>query len=295
MLSGRTNGVLELGRNYTRDASRLQRDLLADYQRSVPPSARRRDAQFAAGTDVELQIRFFRLKEVRAAEGMLEVKVWWRSAWYDDRLRWDPANYGGVTEVQFLAPHANDENAMIWLPDIQPYNAIDGLGGSLDPANAKVQSDGRVFWSRPGVLQLMCRFSGLVAFPFDTLGCPIEVGGWMLSGAYQGLLAAENGGCAALADQEEVALASYTEYDLVRVECSRHVYTYDEFSNQPWPVLKYRLYVRRSSYYYVLNMLVPSVLCAHAASGLSNTRVTPPPASERVARLLCVQSSYSAF
>ena len=33
----------------------------------------------------------------------------------------------------------------------------------------------------------MCKFSGLVRFPFDHLVCGIEIGGWSWSGGYQGI------------------------------------------------------------------------------------------------------------
>ena len=31
----------------------------------------------------------------------------------------------------------------------------------------------------------MCKFSGLSNFPFDTLRCQIEFGGWLMSGGHQ--------------------------------------------------------------------------------------------------------------
>ena len=33
----------------------------------------------------------------------------------------------------------------------------------------------------------MCKFTGLVAFPYDTLGCSIEFGGWAAGGGWQGI------------------------------------------------------------------------------------------------------------
>ena len=33
----------------------------------------------------------------------------------------------------------------------------------------------------------MLRFSGLVMFPFDDLKCGVDMGGWMISGAQQGI------------------------------------------------------------------------------------------------------------
>ena len=73
------------------------------------------------------------------------------------------------------------EESEIWLPDFVPYNAYRSFGETMESVQARVGSDGDVFWSRPGTLDLLCRFSGFVAFPFDELSCAAEIGGWTLS------------------------------------------------------------------------------------------------------------------
>ena len=45
----------------------------------------------------------------------------------------------------------------------------------------------------PGILEVMCRFSGLINFPSDRLSCNVEIGGWALGGGLQGVYA-QNGG-----------------------------------------------------------------------------------------------------
>ena len=62
------------------------------------------------------------------------------------------------------------------------------MSETLSSQYAQVTHDGSIFWSRPGRLAIACRFSGLVAFPFDSLGCAFEIGGWATSGIDQGLL-----------------------------------------------------------------------------------------------------------
>ena len=62
-----------------------------------------------------------------------------------------------------------------------------GIVHTLEPAYAMVSHTGRVFLSRPGSLEVMCKFSGLVAFPFDQLKCSMEFGGWGFSGGQQGI------------------------------------------------------------------------------------------------------------
>ena len=96
----------------------------------------------------------------------------------------------------------------------------------FEETRARVSSDGTVYWSRPGVLELLCQFSGLVSFPYDELGCRIEIGGWILSGEHQGVHA-HNGVGAVLDKQEASARTSYQELEFVSVISSEVVYACD--------------------------------------------------------------------
>lgn len=201
---------------YTDHASHLRRALLSDYEPAVAPRSVRATNYSEAGTDVYLQLRFFNVANVELSLGMLHVHVWMRMSWVDERLRWDPADYGDVRSLKlFAGGHGDVLNSDIWLPDVLPYNAVNGLA-SLERADASVQHTGEVFWSRTGLISLSCRFSGLVMFPYDRLSCPIDVGGWQTSGLQQGLLPAPQGAFS-LENQEEVAHSSYTEYSIETV------------------------------------------------------------------------------
>ena len=63
----------------------------------------------------------------------------------------------------------DDQDTDIWLPDVQPYNAGEAISSTLEPSIALVSSDGSVYWSRPGTLDVLCKYRGLNSFPF-TIG-----------------------------------------------------------------------------------------------------------------------------
>ena len=69
-----------------------------------------------------LQLRFFKVESVLAADGRMTLKVWMRTSWTDERLRWNPDEWGGVTQLHFLGASlpAGAEVTEIWLPDVQP-------------------------------------------------------------------------------------------------------------------------------------------------------------------------------
>ena len=215
--------------NFRSDASiwssKLRRDVLArdELDIDVPPTSDRAASATAelghysdAGTDVALTIRFFKVENVRPAEASMRLKVWVRMSWIDLRLAWNESAYGGLSETTYRVDgDPTGEVSQIWAPDLQPYNAITGFVGTLEPSFAKVQSNGRVFWSRPGSLEVLCKFSGLVAFPFDRLVCKVEIAGWLWGGGQQGL--GLDGKGFELSDQEVTSGASYQEVSIANV------------------------------------------------------------------------------
>lgn len=215
----------DFSRAYASHATALRAQLLDGYDLVVPPASSRTANYSAAGTDVELEVAFFKIESVSAAEGRMRLKIWLRLYWKDERLAWDPALHGNLTTISFRAEaEAGGTEAEIWVPDVQPYNAMEGVARTLDIATARVGSDGGVFWSRPGMLDVMCRFSGLVAFPFDRLACGIEFGGWSLSGGWQGL--SPRGDGFSFNVQETTSGSSYNEFLLERVDVTADVYEY---------------------------------------------------------------------
>lgn len=181
-------------------------------------------------------------------------------SWVDERLSWDPEQHGGITQVPFIGSAITlPEETEIWLPDITLYNSHVGQTQTLEPAGAAmVQSNGAIFWSRPGMLDVLCRFSGLVAFPFDRLSCKMEFGGWMFSGGYQGIELMGDGYAFSL--QEETAGSSYQEYSIGSVRCDITTFEYACCPNEPWPTLRYTIELTRSNHYYEFSMLMPTVL-----------------------------------
>ena len=245
----------------------IRSTVLQGYDNMVPPRSDRSASAKAdfggyysdAGTDVRMQVRFFKVSEVAAASGRMSLKVWHRLYWTDTRLSWDPADYGGVDTIYYGGGNVGKgESNEVWIPDLQPYNAYTGLMHTLDHGLVRVKSDGAVFYSRPGMIDVMCKFSGLVAFPFDKLKCQLEFGGWILSGGHQGVQLEGDG--YQFSPQEATAGSSYTEYTIKDIEVEYADYKYDCCPSEPWPVVLYTITMERSSVFYYTIILVPGVL-----------------------------------
>ena len=66
---------------FTTHATALNEALLTGYNKFIPPRSRRRNSTgygSEAGTDVEVQLRFYKVASVLTAEGRLEMQTWMR-------------------------------------------------------------------------------------------------------------------------------------------------------------------------------------------------------------------------
>ena len=80
---------LEIGATYSKSfshhATALREHLLSGYDKSVPPPSDRTGNYSKAGVDVAMQLRFFKVESVMAADGRMTLKVWMRLSWTDRR------------------------------------------------------------------------------------------------------------------------------------------------------------------------------------------------------------------
>ena len=131
---------------------------------------------------VSVQFRIFKVIKVDIASGELSLKIWRRSVWFDNRLKWDPAEWGGIQSFRVYPTKQGEQvDDQLWLPPIVTTNTLARESDTLEDGGTWIRSDGRVWRSVPGVIDLSCRFTGLVAFPEDHLSCPMELGSWTYS------------------------------------------------------------------------------------------------------------------
>ena len=94
-------------------------------------------------------------------ENKVVLKIVLRYRWYDQRLRWDPNQYG---EYQFFQTKGDSS---IWIPDlciIQSYSKL--MLPHLDHGFAKARYDGLLYHSRPGIAMISHEFQ-IKDYPYD--------------------------------------------------------------------------------------------------------------------------------
>mmetsp|Transcript_13088 Transcript_13088/g.17533 ORF Transcript_13088/g.17533 Transcript_13088/m.17533 type:complete len:483 (-) Transcript_13088:415-1863(-) len=104
--------------------------------------------QFNVGVGME----YFALTSIDIVAGTAEIFMSIQMTWNDERLRWDPNEFGGCFNTLFRAS-LDLELTNIWVP---PFDLLN-RDASLD--------------SRFGSVTALCFFQGLERFPFDKLRC----------------------------------------------------------------------------------------------------------------------------
>ena len=182
----------------------------------------------------------------------VDLLTWLRLVWVDERLAWNPEDYGGLDRVWVWIADGigQGETSEIWTPDIELWNQMESVKTSFASSFAEVEPNGRVYWSRPGHLIPVCKFGGLEHFPFDTLVCTVELGSWSYSGKYLALKPLDGTGFSI--GGSDTSGESFQEFSLENV--TSKVKEYPPFPSDPlssWPVILYNISFDRSHEPYI--------------------------------------------
>ncbi|KAF6210406.1 hypothetical protein GE061_013511 [Apolygus lucorum] len=205
--------------------------------------------------------------------------------WQDHKFRWDPTEYGGVTELYVPSEH-------IWLPDIVLYNNADGEYVVTTMTKAVLHHTGKVLWTPPAIFKSSCEID-VRYFPFDQQTCFMKFGSWSYDGDQIDLkhINQKQG-----EDKVEVGidLREYypsVEWDILGVPAERHE-KYYPCCAEPYPDIFFNITLRRKTLFYTVNLIVPCV-------GISYLSVLvfylPADSGEKIALCITILLSQSMF
>ena len=163
----------------------------------------------------------------------------------------------------------------MWTPDLVFYNSVSRETDALSTGAAWVNRDGSVWQTVAGTIQVTCQFADLVNFPYDKLGCRVEVASWSLSDLVTNLTfyddpssntasgadyAKGDRGCAEISVQSATTSSAYQEYSISSVECESYTRVYPCCADEPWTQLWINVRLSRHSFYYVMLLQVPGAM-----------------------------------
>ncbi|XP_046399879.1 acetylcholine receptor subunit alpha-L1 [Ischnura elegans] len=262
------------------DAKRLYDDLLSNYNRLIRPVSNNTDTVL-----VKLGLRLSQLIDLNLKDQILTTNVWLEHEWQDHKFRWDPAEYGGVTELYVPSEH-------IWLPDIVLYNNADGEYVVTTMTKAVLHFSGKVLWTPPAIFKSSCEID-VRYFPFDQQTCFMKFGSWTYDGD-QIDLKHINQNVGENKVEVGIDLREYypsVEWDILGVPAERHE-KYYPCCAEPYPDIFFNITLRRKTLFYTVNLIVPCV-------GISYLSVLvfylPADSGEKVALCISILLSQTMF
>ncbi|KAI6243527.1 Acetylcholine receptor subunit alpha-type unc-63 [Aphelenchoides fujianensis] len=248
----------------SKDSSRLYETLLSDYNKLVRPVHNNTETLV-----VKFKLKLSQLLDVHEKNQIMTTNVWLQHSWVDQKLTWDPADYGGV-DVLYVPSDS------IWLPGIVLHNNADGNYQVTIMTKAKLTYDGTVEWSPPAIYKSMCQID-IEWFPLDVQSCEMKFGSWTYGGFEVDLkhkdehLQREEREKVMGIDgefyetiwvvDEGIDLNDYypsVEWDILRVPAKRHEKRYP-CCESPFTDLTYEIHLRRKTLFYTVNLMIPCV------------------------------------
>ncbi|GFS79226.1 acetylcholine receptor subunit gamma, partial [Nephila pilipes] len=153
------------------ELKRLRQDLLRNYEMNIRPFKNvNQEVRVLIYYDVRHILELNEKYQTLTVEGILMMK------WTDDRLKWDPSSYSGITMVRLTKKE-------MWIPDIHSIFNVKRTEMFWDDEVLPIQvsSDGSINWYPPTVFDVPCG-AKYKHYPFDSHNCSILFGSWTASG-----------------------------------------------------------------------------------------------------------------
>lgn len=209
-----------------------------DYNQLVRPDV--------SATKVHFDLELAQLISVSEVQQVVTTKTWLIQKWSDKRLTWTPEEFDGIERVQIPAEQ-------IWLPDLVLFNNADGnFDVSMKPS-AVVTYDGLVIWRPPAVYQSLCKME-IAFFPFDTQQCDMQFRSFTYDRDEVDLVLSTNASASLGKNFEK-----HGEWDILEIPGFKGR---DRRGNQ---VVKYSLHLRRKPLFYIIYLIIPSLLITFLA------------------------------
>ncbi|RCN32674.1 Neurotransmitter-gated ion-channel ligand binding domain protein [Ancylostoma caninum] len=152
-----------------RYAEQLYEDLLYYYNKNVRPVKNASES-----IKVKFGASLIRIIDVDEVNQVLTTNLWLEMQWFDYKLSWDPARWGGIRKLHIPSDQ-------IWIPDILLYNNADGEPHITILSDALVYHNGLIVWKPPSIYKSFCPIN-IEYFPYDSQSCTLKFGGWSYNG-----------------------------------------------------------------------------------------------------------------
>lgn len=183
-------------------------------------------------------------------EQFMTAKVWLAQSWFDERLKWNPADHGGMEKVQLPGEE-------IWRPELVLYNNADGSYESTFMAMAIVYFNGSVEWTPPAVFHSSCGIR-VRHFPFDIQLCPMEFQSWVFSKKEIQIQLTESKHGSLQAIRNDFTESG--EWAIIGLPARKTTTNNDKMDK-----VRFDIVMKRKPLFYTVNLIVPCILITSLA------------------------------
>ncbi|XP_038075477.1 neuronal acetylcholine receptor subunit alpha-10-like [Patiria miniata] len=202
--------------------------------------------------NVSLALSVVQILEMDERNQILTTNVWIEQHWMDEKMRWDPNDYGGINILRIPATE-------LWVPDITLYDNADSNDyvSTSRTSNALVNNDGTVdLWSKPCLLKSTCKID-VKFFPFDYQECSMKFGSWTYNSFQMNLDKSV----------DDADLSTYVpneQWNLTYAVVRRHKIKYI-CCPQEYHDVTFYFGLQRKPLYYIYNLIMPCILLSSLA------------------------------
>ncbi|XP_038640125.1 neuronal acetylcholine receptor subunit alpha-3-like [Scyliorhinus canicula] len=194
--------------------------------------------------EVRFEVSLSQLLKLDEINQIMETNLWLKHAWNDYKLRWDPAEYGGVEIIRVPSER-------VWKPDIVLYNNAVADFQVDEKTKVLVKFDGNMTWISPAIFKSSCRMD-LSYFPFDYQNCSMKFGSWTHDKSKIDLVLTGN-------EINRLDIWESGEWAIIAAPGYRHEIKYNCCA-EIYTDITYSMYMRRMPLYYTINIIVPCLM-----------------------------------
>lgn len=192
-------------------------------------------------------IRLNQIVNLNERQQVLTTNVFIDQSWTDPALSWNPNEFRDVRSLRIPAEQ-------VWKPDTFIYNNADnGSTGFIHGTYIQIRHTGEVKWPVPVRLRSSCVVK-ITYFPFDYQFCMVRFGSWIYSHKLVDYKVRH--------DVVSVDLSTYiknSEWDLLSMKLEKSIANRSRGLGAH-PHITAVLYLKRNTFYYLFNIIVPCVM-----------------------------------
>ncbi|XP_033029723.1 neuronal acetylcholine receptor subunit beta-3 [Lacerta agilis] len=220
--------------SFAENEDALLRHLFQGYQKWIRPVKHSNDT-----IKVYFGLKISQLVDVDEKNQLMTTNVWLKQEWIDQKLCWNPEDYGGITAIRV-------PSESLWLPDIVLFENADGrFEGSL-MTKAIVKYNGIVVWTPPASYKSSCTMD-VTFFPFDRQNCSMKFGSWTYDGNMVDLILVDE-------NVDRTDFFDNGEWEILNAKGMKGNRRDGLYS---YPFITYSFVLRRLPLFYTLFLIIP--------------------------------------